>query len=447
MSFVSLLTAYVGTTEDAEGNTQYIYGDVWTSFAKDSLMYVFMYAAIALAVILLGVGLFVNRKKPQSLAGYVRTAIALAVGFSLTVIVAMLALEFYDMAENGYVFDLVLWPSVALGIVILLGAAAVYVASLYSKKALKIAAIAAGSAAGAAFVALFVCLCVYFATGAAEDNNYIDITPSENVALYLCAAALIAVIVALAFVCGKRDKKGFDSKAISYAAICIAMSFALSYIAPIHMPYGGSVTIASLVPLMIYSYMFGTKKGALAGAVYGLLQVIQDPWIIHPAQLLLDYPIAFAGIGLAGMFAHVKSLKKVPQVQFLLGALIAGVLRFTAHLFSGVFAFSENAPDVNAWIYSLGYNSAYVFPDIAICIVVGAIVFSSKAFMRQVKRLAAEKTPVSAVAAEPAQLPAAEPVQLPAAGPMPLPAAEPMPLPDADRKLPADEESSRPANE
>ena len=213
------------------------------------------------------------------------------------------------------------------------------------------------------------------------------------------------------------------------AAICIAMSFALSYIAPIHMPYGGSVTIASLVPLMIYSYMFGTKKGALAGAVYGLLQVIQDPWIIHPAQLLLDYPIAFAGIGLAGMFAHVKSLKKVPQVQFLLGALIAGVLRFTAHLFSGVFAFSENAPDVNAWIYSLGYNSAYVFPDIAICIVVGAIVFSSKAFMRQVKRLAAEKTPVSAVAEEP------------------LPAAEPMPLPDADRKLPADEENSRPANE
>ena len=391
----SLLASYQDAWTTGEGDNEishYDYPDVWTSFAKDSLMYVFLYAAIALLVILLAVGFFVNKKKPEALKSYLHTALTLAIGFALTVIVTMLSLEFMDMAENGYVFGIVLWPSVACFAALVLGAAALYVASLYSKKAFRTTAIAAGSVAGAAVAALIICLSVYFASGSAEGNNGVEITPLENALLYVCALVLVAVILLLAFLCGRQDKKGFDSKSIAYAAVCIAMSFALSYIAPIHMPQGGSVTIASLVPLMIYSYMFGTKKGVFAGAVYGLLQIIQDPWIIHPAQMFLDYPIAFASIGLSGMFARVKALEKLPQLQIALGGIAASVLRFASHLFSGVFAFSQYAPDVDAWLYSLGYNATYVFPDIAIAIAVCVIVFSSKAFLKQVKKYAARKT-------------------------------------------------------
>lgn len=411
MLLSSLLAAYQGYWTTGEGENEvehYDYPDVWTSFAQESLMNVFLYAAIALVVSLLAVGIFVRYKRQESLPGYTRTAMALAVGFAVTVIVTMLSLEFFDMAEKGYIFDIVLWPSVVCAIVLVLSAAAVYVASLFSKKAMRITGIAAGSLSGAALICVIVCLIVYYASGDAEGNNGVTVTSTESLAMYLCALGLIAVIAVLAFVCGRKDKKGFDSKSISYAAVCIALSFALSYISPIHMPQGGSVTIGSLVPLMIYSYMFGTKKGVFAGFVYGLLQIIQDPWLIHPAQMLLDYPIAFAAIGLSGMFAHVKKLEKLPQLQIALGGIVASVLRFAAHLFSGVFAFSYLAPDVDAWIYSLGYNATYVFPDIAIAIAVCIIVFSSKAFMKQVRKFSApaKEAPAASAAPEIANAPA-----------------------------------------
>ena len=151
------------------------------------------------------------------------------------------------------------------------------------------------------------------------------------------------------------------------------------------MPQGGSVTAASLLPLMIYAYMFGPKKGIFAGFVYGLLQAVQDPWLIHPAQFLLDYPLAFAGAGAAGLFGSMKKLDKLPQVQFALGAVVASAIRFAAHVLSGVFAFSEYSTLDNVWAYSLGYNS-FVFIDIAIVIVAGVLVLSSRSVAAQARK-------------------------------------------------------------
>lgn len=98
-------------------------------------------------------------------------AITFAAGLTVTVLATMLSLEFLDMSENGYVFDLVLWPTVAAAAVIVLGIAATYVCSLYSRKAFRISLIASLSAFAAAVVALFACLCVYFSSGDAADNN------------------------------------------------------------------------------------------------------------------------------------------------------------------------------------------------------------------------------------------------------------------------------------
>ena len=112
---------------------------------------------------------------------------------------------------------------------------------------------------------------------------------------------------------------------------------------------------------------------------------MQDPWLIHPAQFFLDYPVAFATIGLSGMFRGVKAFENKPQVAVALGGIVASVLRYLSHLFSGVFAFSEYAGGQNPWIYSLGYNS-FVFIDIAIVIVLAIAVFSSKSFMAVVNK-------------------------------------------------------------
>ena len=169
------------------------------------------------------------------------------------------------------------------------------------------------------------------------------------------------------------------------------MSFALSYLRIVKMPQGGSITIASLLPLMIYSYMFGTRKGVFAGLIYGILQAFQDTYILHPAQFLLDYPVAFSAIGLAGMFARNEKLR-FPQLRFALGAILAGLGRFVAHWLSGIFAFGLFATFQPVWLYSLSYQAVYVLPDLAIAIVVGVLVFSSKSFLHEMERYAALAT-------------------------------------------------------
>ena len=407
--FLNLLSAYSGTQTAVDANgeeyTQYIYDDIWTSFAKDGLGYVLLWLVVAFAVVLLAVGIFIRIKRADFFRTYVKYAVAFATGLAVVILVAMLSLEFFDMSESGSVFELVLVPSAVLFGVVVLGTAATYVASLYSKKAFKISLWTTLGVFAAAVIALIVCISVYYSSGQAAENNWADPALINDLGLYLAMAGLIVALALLTFFFGRKDRKGFDSRTISYAAVCIAMSFALSYLAPIHLPYGGSVTIASLLPLMIYSYMFGVRKGVFAGAIYGLLQVIQDPWILHPAQLLLDYPIAFAGIGLAGMFRGVHALDKAPQVKFLLGALVGSAIRYLAHLFAGVFAFGQFAADYgfdSDWLYSLTYNS-FVFADIAIAIVVGIFVFSSKSFMTVVDRYNRPAKPAAAqVAAAPA---------------------------------------------
>ncbi|MDE6058912.1 MAG: energy-coupled thiamine transporter ThiT [Clostridia bacterium] len=318
---------------------------------------------------------------------FLKISLISAIAYACVVGIMFLAFTF---AEDG------IQTILFVPLLVLIVAIAASAITLVFKRS-KLIYIILGCIVGAALVAVFACMGVYYASGDAEDMNGVKITVSENVALYLCAAGLIAVIAFLAFFFGRKDKKGFDSKSISYAAICIAMSFALSYLRIVKLPQGGSVTIASLLPLMIYAYMFGTKKGVFAGMIYGILQAVQDPWIVHPAQFLLDYPIAFAAIGVAGMFANIKKLDKLPQIQFALGAIVASVLRYLAHILSGVFAFSEYALDaaenpISPWIYSLTYNS-FVFVDIAIVIAAGVLVFSSRAFVKQARKFRVEEKP------------------------------------------------------
>ena len=195
----SLLAAFQNYWEDANEVEHYDYPDRWTQFAKDNLSTVFLWATVALAAILLVVGIVVYLKKREALPRYATVAVALAVGFSLAVIITMLSLEFMDMVERGAVFDLVLYPSVVLGACVLFGAAAIYIASLFGKKPLKITAITALSVAGAALVALLVCLGFYLGSGEGELNNDVSINLTENILLYVCAAVLVGLLFFFAF--------------------------------------------------------------------------------------------------------------------------------------------------------------------------------------------------------------------------------------------------------
>jgi thiamine transporter len=174
----------------------------------------------------------------------------------------------------------------------------------------------------------------------------------------ISALALLAVIF---FIISRKTT--FDTKMLAYGSIAIAASFILSYIKIIQFPNGGSITIASMLPLFIFAYIAGARWGIIAGLCYGLLQYIQEPFFVHWAQFLLDYPLAFAMLGLAGIF----------RKNIYLGALTGGISRLICHFISGVVFFGSYAGEQNVFVYSLVYNISYILPDMAICMLILAI--------------------------------------------------------------------------
>lgn len=185
-------------------------------------------------------------------------------------------------------------------------------------------------------------------------------------------AALVALVVYLIVSRKKKSAapaaKGFDTRALVYGALCMALSFVLSYLRIVKMPQGGSITIASMLPIIVYAYWYGPRKGILVGIAYALLQMIQDAYFVHPIQILLDYILAFGVLGLAGFF----------RKNFYVGVIVAGLCRFVCHFLSGAIFFGEYAPTgVSPWIYSLGYQAEYLIPDIIICFVAALLLKST----------------------------------------------------------------------
>jgi thiamine transporter len=119
-----------------------------------------------------------------------------------------------------------------------------------------------------------------------------------------------------------------------------------------------------MLPVMLFAYWFGPADGVIAGMVYGLLQFIQDPFIVHPLQVVLDYPLAFGALGLAGL----------SKKNFSLSLAIGTIFRFLFSFLSGTLFFVEYAKQVGEApvVYSLAYNSVILI-DGLICIAISLI--------------------------------------------------------------------------
>ncbi len=141
-------------------------------------------------------------------------------------------------------------------------------------------------------------------------------------------------------------------------ALMVALSFGLHFIKIFHLPQGGSVTLGGMVPLLIFAIRYGVGPGVMAGAAYGLLDLVVEPFIVHPAQLLLDYPLAYGVLGLAGLFPK----------NAVLGSFVGIFGRFIASFLSGVIFFSQYA-EGNVYLYSAGYQASYLLPEFIISVV------------------------------------------------------------------------------
>jgi len=171
---------------------------------------------------------------------------------------------------------------------------------------------------------------------------------------------------------------------LTEGAIMVAMSVGLSFLRIRIGLEGGSIDFA-MIPLMVYALRRGVLPGLMAGAVAGVAQYFSEGFAINIWSLIMDYPLAYMMIGLAGVMMVKKSAG-----GWAAGALIGGFARYLVHIVSGViFYASYAAPQVwfmhtpTVWIYSIAYNALYMIPSIAISTVVCAALAKplSKALM------------------------------------------------------------------
>ena len=190
---------------------------------------------------------------------------------------------------------------------------------------------------------------------------------------WITIATLIAVGIIL-LVIGRTGKQ-WTTKAIAYAALSVALSFVLSCIRLFRMPNSGSVTPASMLPIMLFSAAFGIGPGLLTGMAYGILQCIQGGGIAAAggfAQFALDYLLAFTALGLAGL------AKQFPEKWGLYPAIVAAVLaRLLCHTLAGVLFWNTEL-----WA-SFVYNITYLGPELVICVVLAVAI--AKPVMRIMK--------------------------------------------------------------
>ena len=158
------------------------------------------------------------------------------------------------------------------------------------------------------------------------------------------------------------------------AALCIALAAVLAQIRLWRMPMGGTVSL-EMLPLFVFALRRGVGPGLFAGAVYGTLNYFFDPYAVHWAQVLLDYPVAHSLVGLAGLLTPVwrrilvRSAPRALAIAAVPGMALGAFGRFAAHWVSGLVFFASAAPQGQpAWLYSLVYNGSYMVPSLVACV-------------------------------------------------------------------------------
>ncbi len=155
-------------------------------------------------------------------------------------------------------------------------------------------------------------------------------------------------------------------KLLTEIAVMVALSGALYLVKIFTLPQGGSVTLASMVPIFLLSLRRGPKIAIVAGVILGLVALVEDTSsgievIVYPAQVIFDYPLAFGLLGLAGF------LRKIP----LLGVTVGIAARFCSHFVSGVLFFASYAPTgVSPYEYSAIYNGSFLLAEMAITVII-----------------------------------------------------------------------------
>ena len=222
-----------------------------------------------------------------------------------------------------------------------------------------------------------------------EFKLFSKLASLEGIELYMLLGALVVLGLLIWAVASyaKRAKaqtaatetevasKPSRTQVLVYGALSITLAFVLSYFKLFSLPFGGTITLLSMLPIFAYAAYFGPVNGFTAAFAFSLLEVIQGAYFVHPVQFILDYFVAFTCLGLASFFP-----KNLP-----LGSAVGGLARMIASTISGAVFFASYAAEYgfsNAWVYSLIYNFLTIGVDTILCVVVVALPPVQKLFKR-----------------------------------------------------------------
>lgn len=213
-------------------------------------------------------------------------------------------------------------------------------------------------------------------------NEWDELTYVPTTMGLICLGAIFAVLVIIAAViAGKFSVKAnkeadiatkssrgvMTAKQLAFSAMAIAVGTLLSNVKLFSFPTGGSITPLSMLIICLPGIWFGTTAGILTGVAYGVLQLIIDPYVLYPAQLVVDYILAFGAMGLSGLFTKKKYGIIFGYIAAVLGRYVFATL--SGCLFFGAYAWEGWSP----LPYSMAYNAIYIFAEAAITIVILAI--------------------------------------------------------------------------
>lgn len=202
----------------------------------------------------------------------------------------------------------------------------------------------------------------------------------------ICLVAIILLLLLAAFLFARMHSSKTTAQAIPHqtpdliteaqkqrrltiaqltcCAAAIALGTILSNIKLFDFPTGGSITLLSMLVICLPGYWFGLGAGILTGVAYGVLQMLVDPYILFPAQLVIDYVLAFGALGLSGLFCKKKNGLVKGYMAGVLGRYMFAVI--SGWIFFGMYAWNGWAP----LPYSLVYNAIYIFSEATVTVVV-----------------------------------------------------------------------------
>lgn len=218
------------------------------------------------------------------------------------------------------------------------------------------------------------------------EDGYFSLTQTGTI----CIGVLIVLLIVLSAFLRKKpvegedekkEKKGFSARQIVFCAAALALGFATSYIKVFSMPFGGSVTLCSMLFVVLIGYWYGPEVGLMSGFAYGFLEFAQDggSYILSPMQACMDYIFAFAALGLSGFFYQKKN-------GLIKGYILAILVRGLFHTIGGYLYWMDYMPDnfpkSLAAIYPIVYNYSYILAEAVITLIVISLPPVKKALAR-----------------------------------------------------------------